>query len=73
MRSLGGFLKQFFYFLVLLAIVVLGRYSYYVYFEEDIYSEVGAGLQSVMPDPIKSWGCQHLAERFPDKSAPECY
>lgn len=67
-----GFLRQFLMFLVILAVVVLGRYFYYVAFEKDMYSEVGVALHGVMPAPIKQWGCQKLAERF-GQPAPECY
>lgn len=67
-----GFLKQLLSFAAILALVLLGRYYYYVAFEANIYSEVGTAIHGVMPEPIKKWGCGKLYQRF-NQYAPECY
>jgi hypothetical protein len=64
------FFAQLIGFLIILTLVVAGRYFYYVEFEGNPNSEVGAALHSLMPDQIKSWGCERLRARF--QFSPGC-
>ncbi len=67
-RSIG----QVVTFLIFLAFVIGGRYYYFIEFEDSPYGEVGKGLQTIMPAPVKAWGCKRLRERFPNQTGPGC-
>jgi prolipoprotein diacylglyceryltransferase len=69
---MSKFINQLIGFLILLAAVIGGRYYYFVEYEADPYSQIGTGLQSIMPQQVKDWGCARLAERFPGQTSPGC-
>lgn len=69
---MSKFFNQLIGFLLILAAVIGGRYYYYVEYEDNPYSQTGAGLHSIMPQPVKDWGCTRLRERFPGQTAPGC-
>jgi prolipoprotein diacylglyceryltransferase len=69
---MSKFLNQLIGFLIILTLVIGGRYYYFVEYENNPYSQVGAGLQSVMPQKVKDWGCARLHERFADQTSPGC-
>lgn len=50
---------------VLALLVVLGGFwYYYIAYAESPYDEVGIGLNGLMPEPIRKWGCDKLKARF---------
>lgn len=63
--------KQIFMFLIILGIVVAGRYYYYIEYE-DTGSEVGRALHENMPSQVREWGCRRLNERFPGEAHSGC-
>jgi len=69
---MSKFLNQVIGFAVILVLVIGGRYYYFVEYEDNPYSQVGAGLHTVMPQQVKDWGCARLGERFPGQTATGC-
>ena len=67
-----SFVKQILMFIAILAIIVLGRYYYFVNYEASPYSEVGQGMHEVMPPQIQAYGCRRLHERFPTEVLSKC-
>ena len=46
------------------------RWYSYVTAGESPYDEVGIGLNSRLPAPLRGWGCAKLAQRFPHTVPP---
>jgi len=63
-RSLGRALIA-----ALIAIVVVIGGRWYAY-ADDPFDEVGIGLNTMMPGPIRDKGCEMLKARFEHKTLP---
>jgi hypothetical protein len=56
--------------LIAIVIVIGGRWYAYVAYADDPFDEVGIGLNSIMPGPIRDRGCAMLKARFEHKTLP---
>ena len=61
---MGRFLRLVVLVVVALAIVIGGFWYKYVTNTESPYDEVGIQLNSMMPEPIRKWGCDKLHLTF---------
>ncbi|ENN89294.1 hypothetical protein RHSP_29678 [Rhizobium freirei PRF 81] len=66
-RSLGRALVAA---LIAIVVVIAGRWYVYVAYADDPFDEVGIGLNSMMPGPIRDRGCAMLKARFEQKTLP---
>ncbi|MBB3607631.1 hypothetical protein [Rhizobium sp. BK602] len=56
--------------LVAIILVIGGRWYAYVAYAEDPFDEVGIGLNTMMPGPIREKGCDMLKARFENRTLP---
>ncbi|SEQ09140.1 hypothetical protein SAMN05428969_1918 [Devosia sp. YR412] len=56
--------------LVLMVIGIFGYWIYYATSAGDAFDSVGIEINNLMPEPLNSWACTQLYERFGDERAP---
>ncbi|MBM7048061.1 MULTISPECIES: hypothetical protein [Rhizobium] len=56
--------------LIAIVVVIGGRWYAYVAYADDPFDEVGIGLNTMMPGPIRDKGCEMLKARFEHKTLP---
>lgn len=56
--------------LVLAVIAFFGFWTYYVLAAPDAFDSIGIEINNLMPEPLNTWGCERLYERFGDERAP---
>jgi hypothetical protein len=56
--------------LALIMMLIGGKWYLYVAHADSPYDDFGAGINSIMPAPIKRMGCRMLEKRFGDIPIP---
>ncbi|MDL2397744.1 hypothetical protein [Rhizobium mayense] len=69
-RKKRGLGKALIVALVAIILVIGGRWYAYVAYADNPFDEVGIGLNSMMPGPIREKGCAMLKARFENRTLP---
>lgn len=56
--------------LLLAVIAFFGYWIYYVTSAPDAFDSIGIEINNIMPEPLNSWGCEQLYQRFGKERAP---
>lgn len=56
--------------IVLAVVAFFGFWLYYVLAAPDAFDSIGIEINNLMPEPLNTWGCEQLYERFGDERAP---
>lgn len=68
-RALRGVIA----FVGIIAVIVIGVFGYWVYYATsagDAFDSIGIEINNLMPEPLNTWACEQLYERFGDERAP---
>ena len=68
-RALRGVLA----FVAVIAIMVIGVFGYWIYYAtsaSDAFDSIGIEINNLMPEPLNTWACEQLYQRFGDERAP---